>query len=178
MELELDDTDDTMSILSKSLRYRIREDPLRVVYPPSNQFPDIRKFSDEQLITGAEIADGVYWVYKDEIRYILKIVNRPLYEPRDTDVFQNELENLEYFAGMPNIVQAAGVRVSTNPYATSTGSNRSLVVTGALLEAYPGGSLRQVHVEYRLTEYPWKQWPVRIGTALNRFHKAKKLIWT
>ncbi|KAH8433400.1 uncharacterized protein LDX57_011034 [Aspergillus melleus] len=174
MEFGLDDTDDTMSILSKSLKYRIREDPLRVVYPPCNEFPYFRKFNDEQLITGSEIADGVYWVYKDEIRYILKIFNRPLYEPRDTDVFRKELENLEYFAGLPNIVQAAGIRVSTNPYATSTGSDRSLVVTGVLLEAYSGGSLRQVLLENRLTEYLWKQWPVQIGTALNRFHKANK----
>ncbi|KKZ66545.1 hypothetical protein EMCG_07659 [[Emmonsia] crescens] len=174
MEFELDDTTGTMKTLNNSLRYRVQEDPLRVVYPLCHEFPYLRKIDSEQLVTDTEITDGVFWVYHNEIRYILKIVNRPLYEPGDTNVFRKELENLEYFAGVPNIVQAAGVAVSTNPYLTSGGSDGPRVVTGILLEAYSGGSLRQVLLENRVAEYPWKQWPVQIGTALNRFHEAKK----
>ncbi|PWY96164.1 hypothetical protein BO94DRAFT_541012 [Aspergillus sclerotioniger CBS 115572] len=113
-------------------------------------------------------------VYHNEIRYVLKVLNRPLYQARDTDVFLKELENIKYFAGVSNIVQAAGVAVSTNHYMTSSRSDGPLVVTGILLEAYSGGSLRQILLENRVTQYPWKQWPVQIGTALNRFHKAKK----
>ncbi|KAL4734025.1 hypothetical protein BDV11DRAFT_199059 [Aspergillus similis] len=36
-------------------------------------------------------------------------------ELSDFKVFWKELEDLEYFADMPNIVQAAGFAISTNP---------------------------------------------------------------
>ncbi|KAK2786890.1 hypothetical protein FQN52_007634 [Onygenales sp. PD_12] len=176
MVFELADTSTTgtMKNLNNSLRYRVQEDPFRVAYPLCDEFPYFQKINNEQLIRDTEITDGVFWVYHNEIRHILKIVNRPLYEPRDTDVFRKELENLEYFAGVPNIVQAAGVAVSTNPYVTSSGRDGPLVVTGILFEAYSRGSLRQILLENCIAEYPWKQWPVQIGTALSRFHEAKK----
>ncbi|RAK96003.1 kinase domain protein [Aspergillus ibericus CBS 121593] len=174
VESGLEGTPSTMKILNKSLRYRIREDPLRVVYPMSDDFPSFRKINDEELTRDTEISDGVFRVSNSGVQYILKIVNRPLYDPHDTDVLREELENLEYFAGVPNIVQAAGIAVSTNPYATFSGSDGPLVVTVVLLEAYPGGPLQQVLSENRITEYAWKKWPVQIGTALNRFHEAKK----
>ncbi|PYI10643.1 kinase domain protein [Aspergillus sclerotiicarbonarius CBS 121057] len=174
VEFGLDSTSDSIDVLNISLKYRTQEDPLRVVYPASDDFPCFRKINDGELIRDTEISDGVFQVYHNGVRYILKIVNRPLYEPRDTEVLRKELENLEYFAGVPNIVQAAGVAVSTNPYVTSSGSDGPLVVTGILLKAYPGGSLRQVLSENRVAEYTWKKWPVQIGTALNRFHEANK----
>ncbi|PWY87650.1 hypothetical protein BO70DRAFT_385904 [Aspergillus heteromorphus CBS 117.55] len=139
----VDDATGTTESLNVSLRCRIREDPLRVVYPLCDEFPYFRKFTTDQLIRDAEITEGVFWVYNNGIRYVLKIVNRSIYEPRDTDVFRKELQNLEYFAGVPNIVQSAGVAGSTNPYRTSNGSGGQLVLTGILLEAYSGGSLQQ-----------------------------------
>ncbi|KAE8356734.1 kinase-like domain-containing protein [Aspergillus coremiiformis] len=167
-------TSGTMEILNISLKYKIREDPLRVVYPASADYPCFRKIHDEELTRDTEISDGVLRVYHNGVRYILKIVNRPLYEPRDTSVFRKELENLQYFAGVPNSVQAEGVAVSTNPYMTSSGSDGPLVVTGILLRACSEGSLREVLAENRVAQYAWKKWPVQIGTALNRFHEAKK----
>ncbi|KAL4915063.1 kinase domain protein [Aspergillus aurantiobrunneus] len=167
-------TSGTMEVLNISLEYKIREDPLRVVYPASTDYPFFRKINDEELTRDTEISDGVYQVFYEGLRYILKLVNRPLYEPRDTNVFRKELENLGYFAGVPNIVQAEGVVVSTNPYMTSSASDGALVVTGILLMAYSGGSLRDVLAENRVAEYDWKKWPVQIGTALNRFHEARR----
>lgn len=164
----------TMEVLNIFLKYKIQEDPLRVVYPASADYPCFRKIHDEELTRDTEISDGVFPVYHNGVRYILKIVNRPLYEPRDTHVFRRELENLEYFAGVPNIVQAEGVAVSRNPYMTTSGSDGPLVVTGILLKAYSDGSLREILLENRVAEYAWKKWPVQIGTALNRFHEAKK----
>jgi serine/threonine protein kinase len=174
LEIGLVGTLGTIEVLNISLKYKTREDPLRVVYPASADYPFFPKIHDEELIRDTEISDGVFRVYYKGIRYFLKILNRPLYEPRDTHVFREELENLEYFAGVPNIVQAEGVAVSTNPYMTSSRGDGPLVVTGILLKAYSGGSLRGILLENRVTEYAWKKWPVQIGTALNRFHDAKK----
>ncbi|EAW08364.1 protein kinase domain protein [Aspergillus clavatus NRRL 1] len=174
LEVGLVGTLGTMEVLNIFLKYKIQEDPLRVVYPASADYPCFRKIHDEELTRDTEISDGVFPVYHNGVQYILKIVNRPLYEPRDTHVFQKELENLEYFTGVPNIVQAEGVAVSRNPYMTTSGSDGPLVVTGILLKAYSDGSLREILLENRVAEYAWKKWPVQIGTALNRFHEAKK----
>ncbi|KAL4935268.1 hypothetical protein BDV06DRAFT_207374 [Aspergillus oleicola] len=174
LEVGLAGTLNTIEVLNKSLKYQIREDPIRVVYPAAADYPCFQKIHDEELTRKTEISDGVFWVYYNRSQYILKIIDRPLYEPRDTHVFQKELENLEYFAGVPNIVQAKGVAVSRNPYMTSRGSDGPLVVTGILLKAYSNGSLRDILLENRVPDYAWKKWPAQIGTALNRFHEAKK----
>jgi hypothetical protein len=44
------------------------------------------------------------------------VVNRPFYQPRDTDIIRQELRNLEQFKGVTGIVQPAGVAVFANPY--------------------------------------------------------------
>ncbi|KAL5332508.1 kinase-like domain-containing protein [Aspergillus crustosus] len=174
LEIGLVDTLGTIEVFNISLKYKIQEDPLRVVYPASADYPCFRKIHDEELTRDTEISDGVFLVYHNRVRYILKIVDCPLYEPRDTHVFQKELENLEYFAGVHNIVQAEGVAVSQNSYRTSSGSDGPLVVTGILLKAYPNGSLREILLENCVIEYAWKKRPVQIRTALNCFHEAKK----
>ncbi|PYI25017.1 kinase-like protein [Aspergillus indologenus CBS 114.80] len=156
------------------LRCRIQEDPLRVVYPSCDEFPFFRRINYEELTKGADITDYVYWVSNGGAQYVLKMVNRAIYYPEDTEVIRKELENLEYFAGVPNIAQAAGVAVSMNPYQTSTTGEKQLVIVGILLEAYLGGSLKQVLTERRVSEHCWEKWAVQIGTALECFHKAKK----
>lgn len=129
---------------SRKLKYAIREDPSRVIYPLCDEFPSLRKFKITELFKRTEITDGVFHVIdvNDETPYILKVVNRPLYQPRDTEVIRTELKNLEYFRGEPNIVQPAGVAVITNPYATSNATEQPLVISGILLIFYPGGSLQ------------------------------------
>ena len=101
-------------------------------------------------------------------------MNRPLYQPHDTEAIRKELENLEIFRNESNIVQAVGIAVSTNPYMTSSTRDQSLVVMGILLEYYSGGSLQTILSEHRLLEFSWEQWALQIATALARFHKAGK----
>ncbi|KAJ5507501.1 hypothetical protein N7527_009644 [Penicillium freii] len=87
---------------------------------------------------------------------------------------EKELENLEEFKGVPGIVQAAGLAVSADPYTTSMKYRQRWVISGALLEYYGGGSLQHVLNEQRMEDLPWERWPIQIGTALHRFHMAKK----
>ncbi|EEQ35504.1 protein kinase domain-containing protein [Microsporum canis CBS 113480] len=123
-----------------------------------------------EMTDKVELTDGFFQVYRAGVPYILKIIYSPFYQPRDTDVMRNELENLEYFQGISNIVQAAGIAVDINPYTTSTTGEQ--VVVGALLQFYSGGSLRQVLDDGRISEHHWEQWALRIGTILRLFHAA------
>ncbi|KAJ5279648.1 hypothetical protein N7478_005020 [Penicillium angulare] len=153
MYLELKDTNEPKSLF-KNIRYSIREDPLREI----------------------EVADGVFRVFHkgDETPYILKVVNRPFYHPRDTEVIQEELENLEHFRGVRGLVQPAGIAVFSNPYATSQEGNQHMVIKGILLEYYSGGSLQCVLEEQRVTDFGWERWAVQIGNALDTIHRVKK----
>ncbi|KAG0156256.1 hypothetical protein PDIDSM_3433 [Penicillium digitatum] len=162
--------------LTKNLRFHIREDPSRVVYPPCLQFPSFRAINVAELKEEDEITDGVFRVShkRDRKSYILKVVNRPFYQPRDSDVIQKELENLEQFKGVAGIVQPVGIAVFANPYATSQNGVKQMVVSGILLEYYGGGSLQRVLNEKRVRNFDWGRWAVQIGNALAVFHHAKK----
>lgn len=165
----------TSSFISQ-LRLTIREVPRRVVYPSIPRFPSIPLIKTSQLVFEEEVTDGVFRVIDKVLGlpYILKIVNRPLYQPRDTEVMEKELENLEEFKGVPGIVQAAGLAVSTDPYETSIKYGQRCIISGVLLEYYSGGSLQHVLDEQRIEDFPWERWPIQIGTALHYFHMAKK----
>ncbi|KAL2862642.1 uncharacterized protein BJX67DRAFT_375148 [Aspergillus lucknowensis] len=145
-----------------SLRRQVPEDPLRTVYPSCDEFPSFKEINNKELTSAMGITNGVFWVNNNGMQYVLKIVNRPLYQPRDTDVIRKELENLD------------GVAVSTNPDMTSGRSKRPLVVAGILLRAYTRGSLQQVVAEHHVAKYSWTQWAVQIGTALICLHEAEK----
>lgn len=161
----------------KNLQFLIREDPSRVIYPPVCQFPNFRAIESAELIQEYEITDGVFRVLHkgDNETYVLKVVNRPFYQPRDSDVIRRELENLEHFKGVAGIVQAAGVAVLPNPYATDPqNSNPQIVISGILLKYYSGGTLQCVLNERRVKEFSWERWAVQIGNALDTIHRAKK----
>ncbi|EGE77072.1 serine/threonine protein kinase [Blastomyces dermatitidis ATCC 18188] len=162
--------------IAAKLRCTIQEDPLRVIYPLCDEFPSFRCINSSDLCDEIEITDGVFQVLdvNSKIPYILKVVNRPLYQPHDTEVIRKELENLEIFRGVPNIVQAAGIAVSTNPYMTSNTRDQPLIVTGIVLKFYSGGSIQRALSEHRLLEHSWERWPKQIATALHRFHAAGK----
>ncbi|KAE8152063.1 kinase domain protein [Aspergillus avenaceus] len=159
---------------AKRLRYKIQEDPARVVYPVSVDFPSFSKFKATDLVVEDEITDGVFRVTHNNTTYVMKVVQRPFYQPRDTQVLQQELDNLKRCRGFPNIVQAAGIAVDANPYLTSVSGDPQQVVIGILLEYYGGGSLQQVLDNHSLGNYPWKTWAFQIGTALSSLHDAKK----
>ena len=149
---------------------------MRTVYPISLQFPSFRTIEVADLILDNEITAGVFRVLHrdDKTRYILKMVNRPFYQPRDSEVIRQELQNLEHFKGVAGIVQPAGIAVFSNPYATSARGNQQMVVNGILLDYYGGGSLQNVLDEQRLKEYNWERWAIQIGNALRTIHSAEK----
>lgn len=91
--------------LARNMSYRIQEDPLRVTYPSSLEYPYFENIDMRELTVEEEIANGVCRVFhgSDRKPYILNI-NRPLYLPGGTDVIRKELENLHYFRSVPNIV--------------------------------------------------------------------------
>lgn len=112
---------------AKSLSYRVQEDPSRVTYPSCCGFSSFRCVNCAELEEEYEITDGVHRVFckTDGVSYVLKVVNRPLYYPHDSEVIRKEIENLELFKGFPGIVQPAGIAVSPNPYSTTrTRDNR------------------------------------------------------
>ncbi|KAJ5735802.1 protein kinase domain-containing protein [Penicillium malachiteum] len=160
------------------MKYYIREDPLRVRYLLPAQFPSFRAVEISELIQEIEISAGVFRVFHrgDRMPYVLKIIDRPFYDPQDTDVIKQELENLEQFRGARGIVQSVGVAVLTNPYATcQKGSQRpEMVISGILLEFYSGGSLKHVLKEQQFNNISWEDWAIQIGSALDTIHRAGK----
>lgn len=162
--------------LSRKLKYTVREDPSRVIYPLRDEFPSLRAFDVTELLEQTEITDGVFRVIdaNDKTPYILKVVNRPFYQPHDTEVIRTELRNLVYFQGEPTIVQPAGIAVFTNPYATSNVTEQPLVIFGILLVFHSGGSLQNLFDEGRLNEHPWGCWTAQIATAVNCLHEGGK----
>jgi hypothetical protein len=60
-----------------------------------------------QIRKEKELASGVYEVRtnSDKDLYVYKEVDRPLYEPRDSEVLEQELRNLERFRGIKVVVQ-------------------------------------------------------------------------
>ncbi|EAW20354.1 protein kinase family protein [Aspergillus fischeri NRRL 181] len=160
--------------LARTLRYTTREDPSRVIYPSCREFTSFPHINMAELSDEVMITAGVSKVFniQNKTPYILKVVNRPLYYPYDTEVIRRELENLQICKGVPNIVQAAGIAVSKNPYMTSSTSNQPLVVIGILLEFHSGGSLQEVLSEGCLLDHPWERWAIQIATALAHLHGA------
>jgi serine/threonine protein kinase len=105
------------------------------------------------------------------------MVNRPSYQPLDSDVIRQELENLEQFKSIAGIVQPAGAAVLPNPYMTDPqSSDPQIVISGILLEYYSGGTLQHVLKERRVREFCWEQWAVQIGNALDTIHWEKKTL--
>jgi serine/threonine protein kinase len=161
---------------AKFFDYKIREDPLRVIYPSLSEFPTFPTVDLSSILEKTDIADNhVFRVrlrYDKKREYVYKTVDRPFYTKEDTEAIRKELENLEYFRNSPYIVQSAAAVVSINPYMTLQRSYKRLVIVGILLEFYSGGSLQQILDEHRLKEYYWQRWPLQIGTALSLFHDS------
>ncbi|OAL40460.1 hypothetical protein AYO20_00196 [Fonsecaea nubica] len=104
--------------------------------------------------------------------FILKQIDRPLYNRLDTTAIVQEIHNLGRIHKKPYIARLCAVVVSTNPYqmVASTKANNQYVIRGFLQEKYPGGALLQRLEQKDLTGLPWKQWPFQICTALQYLH--------
>lgn len=85
-------------------------------------------------------------VDNDEKSYVYKEVDRPLYEPRDSKVLEQELRNLELLRGTKGVVWLVAAVVSKNLYRTAETikDDTPVVLRGILLEYYPYGTLRDV----------------------------------
>ncbi|KAK3371634.1 hypothetical protein B0T24DRAFT_531983 [Lasiosphaeria ovina] len=94
-----------------------------------------------------EIAPGIYVVRLrgDERLYVYKEVDRPQYQPEDTEILQRELRNLEQLPHSEEIVRLVTTISSINPYRTTVadaGSSGTSFLRGFLLKYHLNGTLR------------------------------------
>jgi serine/threonine protein kinase len=123
-----------------------------------------------------ELGLGVYKVQvgSDQKSYVYKEVDRPLYEPRDTEVLEKELQNLQLLRGTSSVVQLVATVVSNNLYQTAeTPKNETpTILRGILLEYHPNGTLQDaLDSPNPKTNFLWHQWVVEITGALARLHQ-------
>ncbi|KAL2048966.1 hypothetical protein ABVK25_010819 [Lepraria finkii] len=163
--------------IAPRLKLTVREDPLRVLYPPySHTYVHDPSWPTKWLsaIQAEEhIAGSAFRVVLagEKIPYVFKKIDRPFYQPEDTAIIQQELQNLRLFRGAPNIVQLSGIVISPDPYQTTTGYYESVVVRGFLMEHHPGGTLEQWLGKADLAKFQWKRWPLQIGYGLLYLHQ-------
>ncbi|KAJ5206571.1 hypothetical protein N7491_002814 [Penicillium cf. griseofulvum] len=126
------------------ISYEITEDPKKVTYPifDGNRF--LLVFEASCLQNVEVIALTISTVIFKEQKFAFKTIDRPIYEPGDTDQILDEIDALIQLRGQPNIAQIVGLVVSENPYRTCPSADMPVVVRGFLLEYYPGGSLEQI----------------------------------
>lgn len=119
----------------------IAEDPKRVTYPTLERQRGLPTFEAHCLQTVEVVAPTVRTVLFKQQMFAYKTIDRPIYEPEDTEHVLNEIDVLEQLRGLPSIAQLVGLVVSEDPYKTCPSTNSPAVITGFLLEYYPGGSL-------------------------------------
>lgn len=110
------DTESEYAVIDDLWSY-VREDPDRMRFPIYNGNVSIRALSDIKKIR--ELGDGVHLVYVDTVEYVYKELDRPNYVPRDSEVLETELRNLEQMHGSEGVVRLIAVVVSDNPYRTT-----------------------------------------------------------
>ena len=120
--------------------------------------------------------DSVYKVLLqgDETPYVYKEVERAHYVPRDTEVLEQELRNLDMFRGTTvGIVQLVAAVVSQNPYQTTQPGKECdpVVLRGFLLEHHPNGTLESVlKPPTPDARERWREWALQIASALAEMH--------
>ncbi|KAL1982189.1 hypothetical protein VTN96DRAFT_1669 [Rasamsonia emersonii] len=156
-----------------SFVYKIREDPLRVRYPPYPDDSPLPSVSLSDLQIKQQIADSAHLVLQHgcDRLYVYKTVNRPFYHPHDTETFEQELRNVLLFRGSPNIVQFVAVVKAPSPFATRPQAKNPDVIHGMLLEYYPGGTLEEAICPDNRRESTWMHWPKQIAMVLYQLHK-------
>jgi hypothetical protein len=66
-----------------------------------------------------ELSDGLHLVRVDSVEYVYKEVDGPLYMPRDSEVLELELRNLERMRGIEGVMRLVAAIMSDNPYRTA-----------------------------------------------------------
>lgn len=151
---------------------KITEDPKRVTYPTLDRARCLPTFEASCLQNVEVVAPTVSTVLINQHKFAYKTIDRPIYEPGDTNHILDEIDALAQLRGQPNIAQLVGLVVSENPYKTCPSTDMPAVITGFLLEYYPGGSLEQIieEAEVQNGSLPL-QWALQIGRALESLHK-------
>ena len=156
------------------LYYQVWEDPSRTQYPsfvkdlsvPTTELAGIKKI--------AKIAPGISKVNissdPKKRHYIFKSIEKPFYNPTDTKILQQELQNLKLFHQSTSIVQLLSVVISTNPYHTGKSEDSGPVLRGLLLEYHPNGTLEDALRENRVCPGS-RRWPVQIARGLQQLHR-------
>jgi Protein kinase domain len=156
-----------------NLYYQVWEDPSRTQYPSFVKDLSVPTTALAGIKTITKIAPGVCRVNissdPKEPCYIFKSIDKPFYEPTDTKVLEQELQNLKLFR-QTTIVQLVSVVISTNPYHTGNSENPGSVLRGFLVEYHPGGTLEDALKENRVC-FGSRRWPVQIARGLQQLHR-------
>ncbi|KAI1209658.1 kinase-like protein [Annulohypoxylon truncatum] len=152
----------------------MQEDPERIQFPLYKNDNDMLTINWATIQKEQELAAGVYKILirgKTQ-HYVFKEVDRPLYEPHDTEVLQQEFRNLVLLRNTKGIVQVFAAVISFNPYQTDEGRGLP-VLRGFILEYHQHGSLRDILCSKSKMSYPWQRWAVQIAIALDSLHCRK-----
>ena len=155
------------------LYYQVWEDPSRTKYPFFVKDLSVPTTELAGIKTITKIAPGISKVNissDPKKHYIFKSIEKPFYNPIDTKVFQQELQNLKLFRQSTSIVQLVSVVISTNPYHTGKSDDSSPVFRGFLLEYHPNGTLEDALRENRVCPGS-RRWPVQIARGLQQLHR-------
>ncbi|RDW76889.1 uncharacterized protein DSM5745_06881 [Aspergillus mulundensis] len=167
-------SDNYFMTVATRMRCTVTEDPDRVIYPPIDEQPHrgLRQFKASHLQVVDVIDATVSIVLVEDRKFAYKSVDRPIYLRGDTEHLLDELDALVQFSGEPNVAQLIGLVVSESPYKTCPSADMaSLVITGLLLEYYPGGSLEDtIQQSEGVDDTLLVQWALQIGEALAIMH--------
>ena len=160
-------------VVASALKVTTQEDSLRIKYPVYAKDLTWPEVLEEDISTEEDFNGSALRVKRagDSHCYVYKKVDRPFYEPNDTWVFLNELQNLKLLRGKSHIVQLCYIVISNNPYQTTSACGNPLVTRGFLLEYHSHGTLEDRLQEGDLGEFPWKFWPLQIGYGLLHLHQ-------
>ncbi|GAB1311791.1 hypothetical protein MFIFM68171_02001 [Madurella fahalii] len=154
------------------------EDPLRIRFPVYDSSNGISARRLSEIRVKEELnGDSVYKVLLqgDETPYVYKEVERAHYVPRDTEVLEQELRNLDMFRGTTvGIVQLVAAVVSQNPYQTTQPGKECdpVVLRGFLLEHHPNGTLESaLKSPTPETRERWCEWALQIASAFAEMHR-------
>ncbi|KAJ5106644.1 hypothetical protein N7456_003319 [Penicillium angulare] len=175
IQATVQDTENLFIAVCHRMRYEIEEDPKRVIYPNVEKIQGLRLFDASCLQIGEILAPTVYTAIVEQRKYAYKKIDRPLYEPEDTQGILFEIDALMHCRGQPNIAQIIGLVVSENPYKTSPYNNMPQVIRGFLLQYYPRGSLEQMINEGITTsDLSLLRCALQVGRALIQLHKSER----
>ncbi|EAS27457.2 serine/threonine protein kinase [Coccidioides immitis RS] len=158
------------------LWFCIREDPFHVRFPLYRSAIGIPTIDLLEIRRTCELSPGVHKVHlegdKLELLYVYKEVDSRLYIPRDSQVLDQELQNLQLFRGEGGIVQIIAAVISKNPYQTTPGTDSSnqTVLRGILLEYHPKGTL--FDALQGTSPKPWVKWALQIAHGLACLHQS------